>query len=63
MDLNDPLREWAYARSYDSSEQRTAHLPGWLHHYNWHRPHVSLDYKPPIGCAVLPLNDVPGLHS
>ena len=30
MDLNDPLREWAYARSYDSSEQRTAHLPGWL---------------------------------
>jgi len=29
-------REWAHARSYDSSEQRTDALNGWLHHYNWH---------------------------
>ncbi len=32
------LREWAYAAAYENSLQRTAHLPFWLHHYNWHRP-------------------------
>ena len=24
------------------------HYPPWLHRYNWHRPHASLDTKPPI---------------
>ncbi|WP_267104413.1 integrase core domain-containing protein, partial [Xanthomonas sacchari] len=42
------LREWAYARSYIDSTQRANAFPGWLHHYNWHRPHASLGYKPPI---------------
>ena len=55
------LREWAYARSYDSSEQRANAFKGWLHHYNWHRPHASLGYKPPI--SRIPLNNVPGLHN
>jgi len=32
------LREWAYARAYDSSEQRAHALGPWLHHYNRHRP-------------------------
>ena len=54
------LREWAYARSYDSSDQRRQALPHWLHHYNWHRPHASLGYKPPI--SRLPLNNVLGVH-
>lgn len=27
------LREWAYARSYPSSDQRAAAMPAWLHHY------------------------------
>lgn len=61
--IQTSLREWAYARSYDSSEQRARHLPAWLHHYNWHRPHSSLNYKPPISRAPLPLNNVLGLHS
>lgn len=61
--IQTSLREWAYARSYDSSEQRAQHLPAWLHHYNWHRPHSSLNYKPPISRAPLPLNNVLGLHS
>jgi len=61
--IQTTLREWAYARSYDSSEQRAADLPGWPHHYNWHRPHASLDYKPPISRALLLLNNVLGLHS
>lgn len=60
--IQTSLREWAYARSYESSEQRAAHLPAWLHHYNWHRPHASLCYKPPISRVALSLNNVLGLH-
>ncbi|AKC78177.1 integrase [Xanthomonas arboricola] len=55
------LREWAYARSYDTSEQRARALAPWLHHYNWHRPHASLGYLPPI--SRIPLNNVLGLHT
>jgi transposase InsO family protein len=35
--IQTSLREWAYARAYDSSDERTAELPRWLHSYNWHR--------------------------
>ncbi|WP_152607619.1 integrase core domain-containing protein, partial [Aeromonas hydrophila] len=56
------LREWAYARSYESSEQRAEHLTPWLHEYNWHRPHASLNYQPPI--SRLPsVNNLVGLHN
>jgi transposase InsO family protein len=40
-------REWAYARSYDSSEQRAQCLPLYLHDYNFHRPHSALKALPP----------------
>lgn len=59
--IQTSLREWAYARSYASSEQRAQHLLPWLHHYNWHRPHASLDYRPPI--SRIPLNNLLGLHT
>ncbi|MGE0209904.1 MAG: IS481 family transposase [Lysobacteraceae bacterium] len=55
------LREWAYARSYANSEQRACALRPWLHHYNWHRPHASLGYMPPI--SRIPLNNVLALHT
>ncbi len=55
------LREWAYARAYASSEHRAHAFTDWLHHYNWHRPHASLGYKPPISRLVL--NNVVGLHN
>lgn len=55
------LREWAYACAYDSSSQRAQAFPRWLHHYNWHRPHAAVGYRPPI--TRLPLNNVVGLHS
>lgn len=42
------LREWAYARPYESSEQRTAALQPFLDHYNWLRPHSALNHQPPI---------------
>jgi transposase InsO family protein len=46
--IQSSLREWAYARSYHHSEERTQALAPWLHRYNWHRPHRSLHRLPPI---------------
>ena len=60
--IQTALREWAYARSYDSSDHRAQHLPLWLHQYNCHRPHASLQYLPPIS-RINTMNNVVGLHS
>ena len=60
--IQTALREWAYARSYDSSDQRAAHLNPWLHQYNWHRRHASLGYQSPITRIPMALNNVLGLH-
>lgn len=60
--IQTALREWAYARAYESSAQRAAHLSPWLHQYNWHRPHASLGYHPPISRLPL-LNNLVGLHT
>ena len=46
--IQSPLREWAYARTYQHSDERTAALPRWLQRYNWLRPHRSLQRKPPV---------------
>ena len=46
--IQTALREWVYARQYETSDQRAAHLAPWLHQYNWHRPHGSLNHQPPI---------------
>ena len=61
--IQSALREWAYARSYDTSDHRAAHLPIWLHQYNWHRPHASLNYQPPITTLGLSMNNLMALHS
>lgn len=42
------LREWAYARPYESSAQRTAALQPFIDGYNWCRPHSALGHQPPI---------------
>ena len=42
------LREWAYARPYETSAQREAALQPFLHRYNWHRPHSALNRQPPM---------------
>jgi transposase InsO family protein len=57
------LREWAYARAYDTSHQRAAELPVWLHRYNWHRPHGSLGAKPPISRIPLTKDNLLSLHN
>jgi len=41
------INEWAYAYTFQNSADRTASLPAWTHQYNWHRPHASLNQKPP----------------
>jgi transposase InsO family protein len=41
------LNEWAYARVYGSSGDRTAALPFFLSHYNFRRPHGSLGHQAP----------------
>lgn len=61
--IQTALHEWAYARSYKNSTQRAGQLPVWLHEYNWHRPHASLDYKPPVSRLGLSVNNLMGLHS
>jgi len=56
------LDGWAYARLYASSSERTDLLPPWLDHYNWQRPHGSLQHKPP-GQRLNDLNKVLGNYT
>jgi len=60
--IQTALCEWAYACSYDSSLQRTQRLHSWLHLYNWHRPHASLNLQPPISRSHLDRNNLLSLH-
>jgi transposase InsO family protein len=46
--IQTALREWAYARPYDQSQQRTDALLPWLHSYNHHRPHQGIGGRTPI---------------
>ena len=50
---------WAYARLYESTEQRNNALPDWLHFYNHHRAHSAIGGRPPI----TRLTTVPGHHN
>lgn len=50
---------WAYTRFYESTEQRNAALPGWLHFYNHHRAHSAIGGQPP----VTRLTNLPGHHT
>jgi transposase InsO family protein len=57
------LREWAYARAYPSSDHRAAALPGWLHRYNWHRPHGGIKSQTPISRLGFTEDNLLRLHS
>lgn len=60
--IQTALREWAYARSYQNSEQRLAQLDPWLHEYNFHRPHTSLKLNSPASRSGLNRNNLLSLH-
>ena len=58
------LGGWAYGTIYASSDQRTAALSAWLDHYNYRRPHGSLNHQPPAKrLAQLTGNNLPGFYS
>ncbi len=61
--IQTALREWAYGRSYNNSDQRAKALPAWLHQYNWHRPHGSIGASPPISRARLDLCNLLTQHN
>jgi len=41
------LREWAYGRIWNNSQERTSWLPAFLDYYNNRRDHSALGYRPP----------------
>lgn len=51
------LNEWAYARIYGSSQERTHQLTPWLERYNYQRPHGSLGHQPPATRINNPLRN------
>jgi transposase InsO family protein len=56
--IQSSIREWAYARPFDTSAERQAAMHPWLHNYNTARPHAALGGKPPI--SRLTRDNVPG---
>ena len=56
--IKTAINEWAYAQRYENSAQRAASLKPWTHLYNWHRPHASLNQKPPISRSGLDVNNL-----
>ena len=61
--IQTALREWAYARAYDTSDQRAAELPAWTHRYNWHRPHGRIKAQTPISRLGLTEDNLLRVHS
>lgn len=57
--IQTSLREWAYARAYQSSAERGQAMQPWITDYNHTRPHSALGGKPPTS----KLNNVLGFDS
>jgi len=53
------INEWAYARPYQSNEERSAALSGFVDFYNRSRPHTALGGRSPLDVV----SNVPGDHS
>ena len=60
--IQTALREWAYAHCYQNSAQRTLQLDAWLHDYNFHRPHASLNLMTQASRSGLNRNNLLSLH-
>ena len=61
--IQSALREWAYGRAYENSEQRRQALPHWNHFYNWHRQHHGIGLKPPMSRLSTSRKNLLTLHS
>ena len=60
--IQTALREWAYAKAYQTSRHRAEQLPTWLETYNWHRPHGGINAMTPISRLGLERNNLLRLH-
>ena len=61
--IQTALREWAYARCYQNSLEREIELNLWMHDYNFHRPHASLNLNSPASRSGLNENNLLSLHN
>ena len=61
--IQSALREWAYGRIYETSDQRRSALPVWNHFYNWHRPHHGINLASPMSRLSIPRKNLLTLHS
>lgn len=61
--IQSALREWAYGFVYQHSNDRTAMLDHWLHHYNWHRPHQGIGGMTPMHRLTNDAHNLLQLHS
>jgi transposase InsO family protein len=61
--IQSALREWAYGRAYESSEQRRSALPAWNHFYNWHRRHHGIGCLAPMSRLLAPRKNLLTLHT
>ena len=57
------LREWAYAKAYETSQARKAELPAFLYRYNWHRPHMGIKAQTPISRLALKPDNLLSFHN
>jgi len=57
--IQTSLREWAYARAYQSSAERGSAMHPWIVNYNHRRPHAALGGLPPASR----LNNLLGFNS
>jgi transposase InsO family protein len=60
--IQTALREWAYAHTYQHSAERHLQLTHWIHRYNFHRPHTSLNLATPANRACSDRNNLLTLH-
>ena len=61
--IQTALREWAYAFTYQNSQQRTQALLSFNHQYNWHRPHAGINQQTPITRLALDDNNLLRHHT
>lgn len=61
--IQTALREWAYAKPYNTSDHRAACLDDWTRRYNFHRPHGGINNQPPISRLGLFADNLLRVHN
>ena len=61
--IQTALLEWAYAYTYQNSEPRSHQIRSWLHIYNCHRTHASLNKRSPFSRSDIDRTNLLSNHS